>query len=1663
MPSQPISDSPPVEWVAFADNSAVLRRMIRSNGARGLLLQFARGSQHADTRRRALEAGFLDFGETGDVYLMAPEKPSRFDARKMARILGSSVVLISRSRLESYPWTVDYRESDLGRGRIEGRAVPGRPEFIGRNFHGEDVFRHHSGTRFRKIRDGGGKSRQVEEAGPRSGPEYLRAASREDLQAIAAGLLSMAGKGPLDNSDLRRVAAAVVEGANQADAMPTLEDVQSILKDRLLEMVVETTMEEGDSRSSYHKAVRLADNAQALIDSAPADDGGQLNPSVFLLIFLRRLTSQVQEIDLLGNSRLGISAPKLKNSRHPQHQLYDLTDGDRSGLHERVLNILGRRQDDGTSMLLLDGGAGEEHVAGVRSVIGKGHAIEVVAEIAPVVAVGRHEGPSVSLIIVGERRPSPNESLPQAARRTFSVFGRDDLDRLHVEILRSRRKIRDWHAAVERTAGQEDPERQDNLRQCPYVPLSRASSPFTMVPKSLEASTAKALRRVAGDVERHGGIDAAVAGMLGMPVGELGTILTAEQVDAVAMRQSAGIRERAFLLADQTGVGKGRSLAAMVYHRLREGGKVLYLTENAEINIRDVWRDLGAVGALDAVRPAILAARHVELMTVATTGVPPGKTAKPPGYVTLPAATRRTILESGDWPAGCNLVITNYSQFNRGPDSPAGRWAGAALDDSTLLVLDESHNAINPGANTGKAVRTMIESVGPGNVVFATATPMRNPAGADLYRPLLPAVENRRFDSSLDDLVPGGETAQESFTTMLSEDGVFLRRDHDLSTVEFEIRLPDDQQIAGYQEIMNRFSPLVELMIDASLRVGSLIGRAQSRRYAQMVADGLDEETARAQCRALFQYSGAVGGPLVRLARVAINAIKVDQVVEEVLNEIREGRKPLITFHSTSASLLNEIAADRQEMMETPLSLSDQIVRVAESIFRIKYEDTIQDARERSPEIRAISERMSELIARLPADLPVSPVDAVIEKLTAEGHVVGEISGRTLAYRGQRIVRREGTDRRSVVDSFNDGGTDVLIYNMAGATGGSYHAAPEFGDRRPRTLIEMETPVDIIKYIQAQGRGNRYGQVARPRIVSVMTGLIPEMRILQQRNRKLRALGASVDGNRSHPLLLDDVPDFLNKVGDLATTQVLRSLPGLARRLGFREFVSGSGDEQEAPVGEMPNDSGASGSVIESIANRVLSRSLVLPAVEQTRLIDLIRIEFEAIVEELESRNANPLRPKEISGEIEIHGTTLYSGLDRDDDDLETSAFAAPLYMSTGTHHLNEEPITGDQLLQMVGRARIAAGSDGFAPYASRVEAMLPTLLGHLVRQDSTISEALAAPDRQPFNFRSRHHRLVRFIGMLRSIRPGAVVQMDGEDGEHDGLLRTIVGLTAPADDHVHLPQAYRIRAVAPGDQRPQIHTLKRLLSFRPEAVRILPGIEDGDNVHHIRGFAQQLALGRRYPVQVLNGNLLAAITEAQRHRLGTMCLYREQDGGLRRGIVVRQSKVNLEYLPAVIPSARIAAGLVARHLASESDTRLTIWIGQRTSPDFSISIEAVSGRNDGFGPLVRLQATRSFRRSLPDFASVFGTRARTAFRLANGASKVEEILSALDGQDLLTDGLHRPDVNELIGIIDESGTLPPHLDLGRLYPADAEADVENGQPGHGRETADCSLAALPA
>ncbi len=1510
------SNNDNVEWVKFSHDVAILRRVVFPDKKTGLLLTFKDGEAGQNLRQRALDYGFQEIPNQIEV-IFRPPSPSLFTASMMAQNLDGQVFRIRRHKLTTTPWTVECPPT----GQMD--MIQSQQE-IGLNFLGERVFQSQDGKRSKRVTDSEGHNEAVFETETCNPAEFLRAPDETHLSQIAAGLLKMAEQGNVGKDSLAFIVQAACDSTDDSESCWDVNSAEEIVRVELLRQLVATVLADGGTRESYHRAMQLADRVSEAVKEPKEIEG--LAPTAGFLVFLRRLTMGAQDIEYSGNSRLELAAPTLRNQGQTSHQLLDLTGAAKGGVAERSANVLANRHKSGISILLTQGSADDDYIMAVRQALGRAYALEAVAEISQLVANGKYDGRPITVFIVGQRRPKVEESLPEAARRTFKVDTWHDLDQLHTELLRNRRRIAEWYRELsgQKTGDLHGTETDDDTRQRPYVALSSVAEPFTMIPRSLEGAIAKALRRVSIAIQEEGGVDQFVARLMGLTVDKLKTRLNAEQVDALALRQLAALRGRGFLLADQTGVGKGRSLAAMAGYHLRGGGKVLYFTESAEINIPDVWRDFVAVGAHKDTRPCILASRPVSLISPDTKGRS-GEI-----YQTESAAARKAIYESNLWPQGKNLVITNYSQFSGKADQSASReWAKhATRENQVLLILDESHNAVNRKSNTGQAIRSIIKRVGRDHVIYATATPMRDPSGADLYKPLLPRGKHGSVNAILEGVEKGGETAQECFTTMLAEDGVFLRRDHALSNIEFLVRLPDDARMSRYQNTMNQFAPLSELMLGAALKVGSLVGRDYALHFERLLADGVDQRRARALTNVLYQHSAMANGPLANLARLTINTIKVEQVVEETMNEIDEGRKPQITFHSTYGGIFTErVAEGGSETTEIPLNFQDQVRRVSEQIFRIKFGGEPADAREMDSEIADSDREIQRYIDGLPRDLPASPLDAVIEGLEARGLTVGEISGRSLAYKEGHIVRRADLDRRQIVNDYNDGKIDVLMFNRAGATGGSYHASPDFKDQRPRSLIEMETPLDIIKYIQAQGRSNRFGQVARPRIVSVMTGLIPEMRILQQRNRKLRAMGASIDGNRSHPLLIDDVPDLLNKIGDLATRHVMRTNPDMARRLGFDDLVEDDGDDDNSSTSAFTiTDSGASNSTSNLLANRALTRSLVLSAKEQTDLIDLIRIEFEAIIEELESRNANPLKPKELAGEIDIKSKMLFSGLQFERNDPEESAFSAPLYISTGTHHINEDPIDGDMLLQMVNESLVTDGSEGFAPLAAVVESLIPDSLSHLVRPGDTVQQAMQTPDLQPYQFRRRFMRLKRFIETLRSIKPGRVVQIDGPDGSRDGRLRTIVKLIRPLEKHALLPQSYKLRTVTPGHSKTETVSVSQLLHMNQDRLRILSGLELGRNDRHLRTFNQQTSVERRYPVQILSGNLLDAIATARRHRLGAMSIYRETTGQIQRGIIITRKNVNFDYVPMAVPSLNYVKSMLTRLQENQLERSINIY-----------------------------------------------------------------------------------------------------------------------------------------
>jgi hypothetical protein len=1686
------NDSPNPEfvaWVEFPDKRATIKRLVLPDGRKGIFVT----TQDSDLGREVVQKG-IDFGLTplksgNNLRVFFENGKATFTPAQLAQALGGRLVKLTYEDLVSEKWTISISKKMINKANTTPEAPKKvvEPDHetvrrIGLNMRGDVVFEDKDGRYVQQHNTVSGDTSYVFEDAALAASLFLRAHRREDLPAIAAGIVASAKKTVLNQETFDSILdAALAAGPSGAIDIDRAEAAE-VLRTEMIRQVTAVAIE-GDAKSENFSAALRMSSATNQVLSRPTVAGEALSPSMHFLSFMRRAARGVLSVDARVSGDLSLVLPRNRTDSGA-FQIHDLAEaGENAGAF--ALNVLGRRDLDGRSIFILPGSASTELAERVRSDIGVAYAIDTVAEIAPAIADGLQDAMHRTVFFVGDRRPEALESLPQAVMRTFQVVTSDDLLNLEREILRSRGRISAFHRGIEENADEAlDDSRAENERQRPYQPLSRTGTPFTMVPVALEGALYGALDRLRNTAEDRGGVDAMVSNALGMGVDMIGSILTPEQIDTIALRMERSEVGRGFLLADQTGIGKGRSLAAMgrAHLRAHPDNKVFYVTESGPINVPDVCRDLHAVGAFNEAKVAFLSAKsHFSYEDEDNVT---GDTVERELH-SMTNAQRKALFESGEWLDNTNVIITTYSQFSTGAEDVRSQWLATAIDDRTMIIFDEAHNALNGKSNMGRNMRVAIEATLPENVVYGSATPSRDPSGMNLYKPLLPRVEDGRLDALLDDMSKGGEVGQEAFATMMAADGVMMRRDHDLSNLEFVTAMPDDNRMLSYQRIMGQFAPVVEMMIDVNLKISEQMGRRQGTEFRNAVNRGMDEQAARSLVNGMNQYSIALGSPLSNLARIMMNALKIDQMVDETLAEIREGRKPLITFHSTNAAVLNEMARGddgklSEEAMENAngLSIKDQIRRIHNSIYKIKLEDEPTDARVEYGEVADAAALVEAAINDLPDDLPVSPLDSLIERLEANGLTVGEISGRTLCYRNDRIQKRTGTDRRETINGFNGGDIDVMLFNAAGATGGSFHASADFADQSPRTLIEWEPPTNIIKYVQGLGRANRYGQVAKPRVKSVMTGLISEMKIEQQKNAKLRSLGASVDGNRQHPMLMEKVPDLLNPVGDEAARNVLASMPTYARRMGFEEFIDAEDQEGFGLREQTDTGSGSHKSGLDSLANKVMTRALVLSSTEQADVVQRIVMEFEALIEELDSRNANPLKPKMLVGRIEMVATSVFSG--DDSGDVDASAFTSPLYISTGIHHFDEEAWTGDKLVEAVEGCRRLYGSEGFSLWAERLKQKMPLLLRSRLPEGMTMEDALAAPGTVSPHFAARHSKLEHFIWILENLKPGVNLSLPAETADMSRIRRIVVGLIPPSDSsHADVASAYKIDVISPGGTRPERISLSRLMSYKVNDIAFRNGISEGLSETYLDAFDNESQVMRSVPVQIMHGNTLQAISTAAKFDLGSISLYRNADGQIMRGVVVKDSKIDMSMLPIDVPSAAVAAELAFRHIENrlannefEGVKRNLRIVGSmedtantelNLSSDIWISIGAEQAVVD-MVPLRKSNREWYVERpglyealtgeAMPSAADTkarqnrkagFKHAGRFTFDLkdANDSRKLVDVIHMMSGANLIASGHFRPHVNEIVADMDRMRGAPERVYTHRAVEDAVIVDAE--------------------
>ena len=1034
----------------------------------------------------------------------------------------------------------------------------------------------------------------------------------------------------------------------------------------------------------------------------------------------------------------------------------------------------------------------------------------------------------------------------------------------------------------------------ENDYQMPYQAKSQVAEPSSMIPRNMGTPIRQVLDRIETE---YGDIDHYVGDKLQWSFDELADALSPEQVDAVALGIYAIENDRALLEGDQTGLGKGRVMAAMARYNVLHGRKVIFITETPTL-FTDFWRDVRDINSADLFSPMIVN-DGVAMFDPVT-----GKKL----IDATPKAVIQRAIKNDEIPAEYNLVLATYSQFNRTAESsPKSRWIVSAARNAALN-LDESHNAAGASSNTGTNIRAAIEYADA--VVYSSATSMKNASNVLIYSKLFPGSVD--LGSLPETLSAGGEVLQEVLSGMLAQDGVFIRREHDLSGLQF--RTAVSKQEARNREFSDKLADILELMNYLSGDIKSLVND-RNKDIEKMLESIPESERAGNRMGA---SSVNFGSRLFALYRQFLMAIKTDLAVEQTLDALNNGQKPVIVLENTMETLLRETLLSQDvtlsdldevsveqslngpQLLGEGLSFKDVLRRTLNRISYYVETDRYGSARKVAIESESaldLMDRISSLIDEFP-ELPISPLDDIRRQIEAAGFKCGELSGRKLRIEqneeGQFFASNiQERPRAQLVREFNAGETDAVILTNAGSTGISLHSSKTFADQRQRRLIELQSAADVNRRVQFFGRVNRKGQINLPIIETLSSGLIGEARPIAMQNAKLRKLSANTTANQDNAALDRSVPDFINSIGNAVAKRYLESAPSIALRLDI-DIES----ETEDPV---------------HFIQKLTSRLVMLKVDEQEMIYAALTDEYERLIRELDAKGENPLKSQELDVKAEVVSSAIYEA----GDPNSNSAFSLPVYIKEIKYNEQINPMrTADVNVRMTDGLNLLEGhplNGGEQDAQSFILEIKSYLIKNrniylkqsLSKRFDSLEHALS--DKDSNAAKTMLDRLQFIDRLLDGINVGSVVRYTNDMNEE--AIGVVTRVSIPMSlDKLSYTGSYSMNIAVPGKQSTELRTFYSLQAdpqFQVMSQQLQSGI--------LRSFdtAQRGTVERRR--LILDGNLFKAAQIAAKNDLGNSVIYTDANGNRLRGVILRKDlKIDhLNRLPVRIEQPSMARQLI--------------------------------------------------------------------------------------------------------------------------------------------------------
>ena len=487
-------------------------------------------------------------------------------------------------------------------------------------------------------------------------------------------------------------------------------------------------------------------------------------------------------------------------------------------------------------------------------------------------------------------------------------------------------------------------------------------------------------------------------------------------------------------------------------------------------------------------------------------------------------------------------------------------WMERAKQFDGVIVFDEAHAMKNDKstkekdatatAEKGKLLGRLLPNA---RIIYASATGTTEIANLSYMERLGIWGRGKPFanaDSFIMEMDRGGIASQEVVARDLKAKGLFVSRSLDFSDVIVRALVHDltPEQTQAYNDFANVWQQIRLYLMDYQATLDELKEEARE-----------DSETGKVKAAkgASVNWSNFYNKQQT-FFKAMLATYKMQSVIPDMIEQVEAGKKITMQVVDTyeahqkrqqqraqrTGTDIADIEITAREILEDYLDeetgalpiFNHEVITDAETgdkVIRVITNDTNETMEMPNgmrvapgrpiPNMELVAKRDALIDLLYRSNLPVPPIDQVIQAFRERDMEVAEITGRKTRYyfnrAGERVKETLNPNKTGeLARRFNENEIMVLIFSKKGSTGANY---PATDPNHPIVQYVVDIGWEADKFKQGLGRSKRSNEVAPPEIVNTSTNMVGELRFQSTAASRAAEMGATTRGQAQEGTGLD--------------------------------------------------------------------------------------------------------------------------------------------------------------------------------------------------------------------------------------------------------------------------------------------------------------------------------------------------------------------------------------------------------------------------------------------------------------------------------------------------------------------------------------------------------------